>query len=203
VKSLRTCIGLNVQLSPAELKCYSLRLLEVSLQKELSSAIGDCKHLRYLNLSDSCFETLPESLCKLLNLQILKLDYCHRLRKLPDSLVRLKALQQLSLEGCISLSLLPPHVGKLTSLRNLSMYLVGEERGFLLAELGPLKLKTDLEIKHVERVKSVNDAKDASTSSKQLNKLTLTWERSGEEELKGNDEELLEALEPCTETLRV
>jgi len=146
---------------------------------------------------------------------------------------------------------LAPHVGKLSSLRNLSTYLVGLERGFLLEELGPLKLKRDVEIKYLERVKSVNDAKEANMSSKQLNKLTLTWkvfiereveydevledleqtwessgegeldgydeevledheqtwESSGEGELEGNDEEVLdekvlEALQPCTETLQ-
>ncbi|ESW29496.1 hypothetical protein PHAVU_002G075000 [Phaseolus vulgaris] len=201
VKSLRTCIGTNIQLSPGVLKCYSLRLLHVSLQKELSSAIGDLIHLRYLNLSYGDFKTLPESLCKLLNLQILKLDYCLSLQKLPDSLVRLKALQELSLKMCWSLSRLPPRVGKLSSLRSLSMYIVGEERGFHLAELGPLKLKRDLDIKHLERVKSINDAKEANMSSKQLNRLTLRWEGFREREVEGNDEKVLEVLEPCRKTL--
>uniref|UniRef100_A0A0R0EV89 Uncharacterized protein n=1 Tax=Glycine max TaxID=3847 RepID=A0A0R0EV89_SOYBN len=100
----------------------------------------------------SNFKSLPESLGKLWNLQTLKLDYCESLQKLlqklPNSLVRLKALQQLSLNKCFSLSSLPPQMGKLTSLRSLTMYIVGKERGFLLEELGPLKLKGDFHIKH-------------------------------------------------------
>ena len=160
-----------MELSPGVLKCCSLRLLHLRVEKELSCAIGDLKHLSYLNLSYGNFKTLPESLCQLLNLQILKLDYCFKLEKLPYGLVRLKALQQLSLKGCMMLSV--THVGKLSSLRNLYTYIVGEERGFLLAELGPLKLKRDLDIEHVERVKSVNDAKEANMSSKQLNKFDI------------------------------
>ncbi|RZB47369.1 Disease resistance protein RGA2 [Glycine soja] len=80
--------------------------------------------------------------------EILKLDYCESLQKLPNSLVRLKALQQLSLNKCFSLSSLPPQMGKLTSLRSLTMYIVDKERGFLLEELGPLRLKGYFHIKH-------------------------------------------------------
>jgi len=204
IKSLRTYVDSRTtdELSTDVLKCYSLRLLHLSRWKELSSSIGNLKHLRYLNLSYGEFKTLPESICKLLNLQMLKLDYCYSLQKLPDSLVRLKALQELSLKNCRSLSRLPPYIGKLNSLRSLSMYFVDKETGFLMTELGPLKLKRELHIKHLERVKSVNDAKEANMSSKQLNKLTLTWGRFREGKLEGNAEEVLEVLQPCSETLK-
>ena len=115
-------------------------------------------------------------------------------------MVRLKALQELSLRNCRSLSRLSPYVGKLSFLRNLSTYLVGEERGFLLEELGPLKLKRDLHIKHTERVKSVNDVEEANMSCKQLNKLTLTRGRFREGKLEGNYKKVLEVLQPCNET---
>jgi len=65
VKSLRTYIKSKAtkELSSDMLKCYSLRLLHVSLREELSASIVDLKHLKYLNLSCSDFKTLPESLC--------------------------------------------------------------------------------------------------------------------------------------------
>ncbi|KAH1161464.1 hypothetical protein GYH30_000368 [Glycine max] len=184
VKSLRTyilpdCYG--DQLSPHMLKCYSLR---------------------YLNLSGGDFKTLPESLCKLWNLQILKLDHCERLQKLPNSLIHLKALQKLSLNGCHRLSSLPTHIGKLTSLRSLTTYVVGKERRFFLGELRPLKLKGDLHIKHIGRVKSSIDARDANMSSKQLNQLWLSWDGDEDFELQQNVEEILEVLQPDIQQLQ-
>ncbi|QCE15056.1 disease resistance protein RPM1 [Vigna unguiculata] len=203
VNSLRTYIKPSQrnyfgQICDDVLKCHSLRVLHYERWEPfIPSSIGHLKHLRYLNLSLGKFQTLPISVCKLWNLQILKLDYCKHLRKLPDNLVGLKGLQQLSLKGCFSLSRLPPHVGNLTSLRILNMYIVGKQRGSLLAELGPLKLKGDLLIKHMGKVKSVKDAKEANMFGKKLNKLRLSWDRYDEElELQENVEEILEVLQP-------
>ncbi|KAG5082307.1 hypothetical protein JHK84_052345 [Glycine max] len=85
--------------------CHSV---EHRAAADSSGSIGDVDHLRYLNLCQDTFKTLPKSLCKLWNLQILKLDGCAYLQKLPSKLIQLKALQQLSLIDCDSLSNLPP-----------------------------------------------------------------------------------------------
>lgn len=195
-KSLKTCImkmdADDDQLSPYVLKCYSLRVLDFERRKRLSSSIGRLKYLRYLNLSKGDFQTLPECLSKLWNLQILNLDYCQYLQKLPNSLVCLKGLIRLSLRACRSLSSLPPHIGRMTSLRALSMYIVGKKRGLLLAEIEQLNLKGDLYIKHLERVKCIMDAKKANILSKHLNQLLLSWERNEEFQLQENVVEILE-----------
>nr|KYP56414.1 Putative disease resistance protein RGA3 [Cajanus cajan] len=204
IKSLRTYIQeYNLdQLSPLLLKCYSLRVLELGGRNPLSSSIGHLKHLRYLSLCFSYFTSLPESLCNLWNIQILKLDYCQRLQQLPNRLIHLKALLQLSLRGCVNLSSLPSQIGRLTSLKNLSTYIVGKERGLLLEELGQLKLRGNLHIKHMGRVKSVIDAKKANMSSKQLNRLFLSWDRNEESELQENVVQILEVLQPDAQQLK-
>ncbi|KRH25740.1 hypothetical protein GLYMA_12G124700v4 [Glycine max] len=200
-KSLRTYIlpdhyGDQLSPHPDVLKCHSLRVLDFVKSETLSSSIGLLKHLKYLNLSGGGFETLPEFLCKLWNLQILKLDRCSRLKMLPKSLICLKALRQLSFSDCQELSSLPPQIGMLTSLRILTKFFVGKERGFCLEELGPMKLKGNLDIKHLGNVKSLMDAKEANMSSKQLNKLRLSWDRNEDSELQENVEEILEVLQP-------
>jgi len=201
VISLKTCLKYVDQLSPHVLKCYSLRVLDFERRKKLSSSIGSLKYLRYLNLSDGKFKTLPKSLCTLWNLQILKLDNCYHLLNLPNCLTQLKALQSLYLTNCYSLSSLPPNIRKLISLKTLTLYVVGKRKGFLLEELGQLNLKGDLYIKHLERVKSVVNAKEANMSSKNLMQLRLSWERNEESHLQENVEEILEVLQPQTQKL--
>lgn len=202
IKSLRTFLIHKFRCSPPQvLKCYSLRVLDLQYMKDLPSSICRLKYLRYLNLSWGEFKTLPESLCKLRNLQILKLDYCQRLQRLPYGLVQLKALQHLSLKSCSSLLSLPPHIRKLVSLKTLTMYIVGKTSGFLLAELGQMNLNRDLYIKHLERITSVMNAKEANMLRKHVKLLRLSWERNEESHLQENVEEILEVLQPQTKQL--
>ncbi|CAJ1931549.1 unnamed protein product [Sphenostylis stenocarpa] len=193
--------GYSVHFPPGVFKLHYLRVLHLRVRGELSPSIGDLKHLRYLNLSKSDFKTLPDILCKLWNLQILKLDYCKHLQRLPNSLTDLKSLQKLSFKDCHKLSSLPPQMGKLTSLRSLTSYFVGNEREFFLADLGALKLREDLDIKNLEKVKSVNDVKEANMSGKRLSQLRLSWDRNEETKLGEDVEKVLEVLQPNTQQL--
>ncbi|MED6146640.1 hypothetical protein PIB30_036430 [Stylosanthes scabra] len=67
-----------------QLRC--LRAFSSSIFTKLpDSIISELIHLRYLNLSNTPIVSLSESICKLYNLQTLKLRNCDKLEMLPNS----------------------------------------------------------------------------------------------------------------------
>ncbi|KAI4313510.1 hypothetical protein L6164_026485 [Bauhinia variegata] len=129
-------------------------------------------------------------------LQVLNLDDCRALEKLPNRMRCLGALRHLFLRRCTSLSSMPPNIGELTCLRTLNIFTIGRKKGFLLDELKHLNLKGELHIKHLERIRSVMDAKEVNLADKDLHELLLSWGRNDESELQQNVEHILEALKP-------
>ncbi|MED6139467.1 hypothetical protein PIB30_084135 [Stylosanthes scabra] len=99
---------------------------------------------------------------------------------------------------------MPPSIGELTSLKTLSIFVVGKVRGSRLKELGTLKLKGEVHIKHLERVTSVADAEEANIGDKDLHHLLLSWDRVEESRLKEKYvEQVLEELQPSAYYLQV
>ncbi|MED6147903.1 hypothetical protein PIB30_048276 [Stylosanthes scabra] len=99
---------------------------------------------------------------------------------------------------------MPPSIGELTSLKTLNIFVVGKGRGSRLKELGTLKLKGELHIKHVERVTSVADAEEANMGDKDLHHLLLSWDRVEESRLQGKYvEQVLEVLQPSAHYLQI
>ncbi|XP_047979571.1 disease resistance protein RGA2-like [Salvia hispanica] len=176
----------------------SLRVLNATRIKDLPPSIGNLKHLRFLNLSNSEIRTLPNSLCTLWNLQILNLDYCYSLVALPKKLTCLRKLRHLCLWECQSLCEMPSKMRVLNGLKTLSRFIVGLKRDNQLEELECLDLYGTLEIRHLERVKDYMDAKKAKIAEKNnLQWLYLSWERNYVSKIEeDNDEKVLEALEP-------
>ncbi|XP_042038430.1 putative disease resistance protein RGA1 [Salvia splendens] len=128
---------------PSILELKSLRVLYAKATKDLPPSIDNLKHLRFLNLSQSKFRTLPGSICTLWNLQILNLDYCDRLVALPKKLKSLRNLQYLCLLECKSLREMPSKMRELNGLKTLSMFVVGLKRYNQLEELECLNMASD------------------------------------------------------------
>ncbi|XP_027181829.1 putative disease resistance protein RGA1 [Coffea eugenioides] len=185
-------------------KCGSLRALIIrstwwgEMFTELPHAISKLKHLRHVNLSGSDIVELPNSICDLWNLQILNLNDCDKLRSLPKGMRFLRNLRHLCLQGCWNLTHMPSGIGKLTCLRMLSMVVLSGKNSFQLSEMRDLNmLRGILIIRHLERIETKKDAKEACLIKKQsLRKLHLCWD-SERTVQRYNDEEVLEALKPC------
>ncbi|KAI5404784.1 disease resistance protein RGA2 [Lathyrus oleraceus] len=85
----------------------------------LDSWISRYRYLRYLDLSDSSFEALPNSISKLDLLRVLILSGNTKIKILPGCICELQNLQVLSVRGCTELEALPKGLGKLINLRQL------------------------------------------------------------------------------------
>jgi len=87
----------------------------------LNACISRCKHLRFLDLSDSTYETLPQSIGKLKHLRYLSLANNRNIKILSDSICNLLLLEMLILSGCTELEALPKGLSKLVNLQHLEI----------------------------------------------------------------------------------
>ncbi|XP_058222897.1 putative disease resistance RPP13-like protein 1 [Rhododendron vialii] len=182
----------------------SLRRLRVlSLRRylicELSSTIGDLKHVRFLDLTCALIATLPESVGTLYNLQTLILRDCRNLNKLPTNMSNLINLRHLDVTGADSLQEMPPKIGKLTSLQTLSNFIVSQGNGSTINELGTLiQLRGTLCISGLENVENAQDVRRAILKDKQhLDVLLMKWSNISDNSRDPSvDSEVLDMLRP-------
>jgi len=95
----------------------------VGLAREtlLQTWLSRYRYLRILDLSDSSFETLPNSISKLVHLRVLDLSSNRQIKRLPHSICKLQNLQVFSVSGCMKLEALPKGIGMLKNLRELKI----------------------------------------------------------------------------------
>ena len=171
----------------------------------LPDAIETFIHLRYLNLSNYDVDTLPETICNLCNLQILKIYIggTNRFMKLPQGINKLINLRHFILEGNIysnSHLEFPRGIGRLTSLRTLSYFDISGKDDTKGCNLGDLKnlnqLQGSLGIRRLGNVIDVCEAENAQFKKKiHLRDLYLGFDGENEERME-NDALFLNALEP-------
>ncbi|GMJ06808.1 hypothetical protein like AT3G14470 [Hibiscus trionum] len=177
----------------------SLRVLSLAKYvkiNELPEEIGNLKHLRNLDLSGTSIKRLPNSLSSLYNLQTLTLLNCSKLVELPKDMRRLVNMHYLDVRGTHVVRM-PKGLGDLKDLRILTDYVLGDQNGSSINELGKLKhLCGKLAISGLKTVACALDAKDANLKDKMnIEKLELIWGKDNDGDSK-HDREVLKQMEP-------
>jgi hypothetical protein len=202
-KHLRTFFPINFRCPPfnnekasciilSNLKC--LRVLSFCSNPylvALPDSIDELIYLRYLDLSSTAIETLPDSLCNLYNLQTLKLYNCQQLTMLPNDLQNLLNLRHLDIRETW-LGEMPREMSKLNQLQHLSYFVVGKHEKKTIKELGTLSdLHGLLSIRKLENVTNSLEASEANIMEKQyLEELSFVWSRDAKDGFTNSQNEM-------------
>ncbi|XAR62045.1 hypothetical protein NMG60_11016627 [Bertholletia excelsa] len=146
--------------------------------KFLHRNIGNLILVRYLDLSNTPIQRLPESVSHLCNLQTLNLSGCKHLVELPSGTSNLINLRHLNIKDCQRLTSMPTNIGKLRNLQTLPMFIIGHMLEQSLFQLEHLDLRGELQIKHLESVGNI--VIDLCLVNKQLDTLALSWRNENE-----------------------
>ncbi|XP_020240570.1 LOW QUALITY PROTEIN: putative disease resistance RPP13-like protein 1 [Cajanus cajan] len=198
-KGLRTFIALPLRLWWLRSNCFAhhyisnkvvhdllptmrqLRVLSLSHYinvTEVPDYIGSLIYLRYLDLSNSKIQRLPDVICKLYNMQTLLLFNCSLLTQLPEDIGNLVNLRHLDISGT-KLNKMPAQIASLHNLQTLSTFVISELQDGL--KVGELKnfphLKGKLSILKLQNVVEPSEVFQANLkNNKQIEELALEWD---------------------------
>ncbi|XP_068494523.1 putative disease resistance RPP13-like protein 1 [Phaseolus vulgaris] len=181
-----------------KLRC--LRILSLSKYTnitELPNSIGNLLHLRYLDLSYTSIESLPDETFMLYNLQTLILSNCESLIQLPQQIGNLINLRHLDISDT-NLPEMPTQICKLQQLRTLTVFIVGRQNGLSIRDLSKFPyLQGKLSIMNLQNVVNLVDAFQANLQKKeQIEELILGWDSDPQEPQFEKD--VLHNLQPST-----
>ncbi|RHN66305.1 putative P-loop containing nucleoside triphosphate hydrolase, leucine-rich repeat domain, L [Medicago truncatula] len=166
-----------------------LRVLSLSGYKnitKLPDSIGNSVQLRYLDISFTGIESLPDTICNLYNLQTLNLSNCWSLTELPIHIGNLVSLRHLDISGT-NINELPVEIAGLENLQTLTFFLVGKRHvGLSIKELRKFpNLQGKLTINNLDNVVDAREAHDANLKSKEkIEELELIWGKQSEDSQK-------------------
>ncbi|XP_027172641.1 putative disease resistance protein RGA3 [Coffea eugenioides] len=163
----------------------------------LPNAVGNMKHLRHLDMSQTQIAALPDSITKLYNLMTLKVSRLEEIPKKFSNLINLRHLE-FSTAFLGRPSCLIPGIGQLANLRTLPYFVVSQDKGCQLEELEHLRnLRGELKIFGLENVSSFESAAKAKLSEKSsIQSLTLSWDDTNEDCDDNNINSVMEGLQP-------
>ncbi|KAK9990019.1 hypothetical protein SO802_025004 [Lithocarpus litseifolius] len=191
--------------------------LFMMIKVKFSKSICELIHLRLLHIMDASISELPNSITKLYNLQTLVIESDTVIEKLPKNLRNLTKLRHFNIERLritqmpinelvrikqmpinelVRIKQMPINMGQLTFLQTLPFFIIGQETGHRIKELGCLsQLRGGLSIFNLEHVRDTEEAETADLVGKtRVYKLEFHWshKRVGN----NNDEDVLEGLQP-------
>ncbi|GLT44772.1 hypothetical protein SLA2020_186490 [Shorea laevis] len=164
---------------------------------ELPAFLGKMKHLRFLDVSETKIKELPKFITKLYHLQTFRFMNCGEIKRPLKEIWDLVNLRHIYFNDE---KLMPAGIGRLTCLKTLQLFVVGQQRGHQIEELGCLtQLRGKLEIRNLDMIKDKEKAMEARLSEKDaIEELQLVFgeESNGSEDRCKHDKNILEGLQP-------
>nr|XP_027060965.1 putative disease resistance protein RGA3 [Coffea arabica] len=176
-------------LSVLKVDCYDVT--------HLPNAVGDMKHLRHLDISETVITALPDSITKLYNLMTLKIRYLEEIPKKFSNLINLRHIEFSKVLRGRSQCLFPG-IGQLANLRTLPHFVVSQAKGCQLEELEHLRnLGGELRIFGLENVSNFESAAKANLSEKSsIQSLEFSWNGTKEDCDDNNINGVMKGLQP-------